>query len=33
MISEVLLDIKNVEAAHRVRDRVHELTARYPLPY
>jgi RpiB/LacA/LacB family sugar-phosphate isomerase len=33
MISEVLLDIKNVEAAHKVRSRVRELTARFPLPY
>ena len=33
MISEVLLDIKNVDAAHSVRQRVHELTARFPLPY
>ena len=33
MMSEVLLDIKNVDAARRVRERVHELTARYPLPY
>ena len=33
MISEVLMDIKNVEAAHKVRGRVHELTAKYPLPY
>ncbi len=33
MISEVLLDIKNVDAARSVRQRVHELTARYPLPY
>jgi RpiB/LacA/LacB family sugar-phosphate isomerase len=33
MISEVLLDIKNVEAAHNVRDRVRELTAKFPLPY
>jgi len=33
MISEVLLDIKNVDAAHKVRDRVRELTARFPLPY
>ena len=33
MISEVLLDIKNVEAAHKVRARVRELTAKYPLPY
>ncbi len=33
MISEVLLDIKNVDAARRVRERVRELTARYPLQY
>ncbi len=33
MISEVLMDIKNVEAAHKVRQRVRELTARFPLPY
>jgi glycine/serine hydroxymethyltransferase len=33
MISEVLLDIKNLDAAHKVRERVHELTARFPLPY
>jgi RpiB/LacA/LacB family sugar-phosphate isomerase len=33
MISEVLMDIKNVEAAHKVRDRVRELTAKFPLPY
>ena len=33
MISEVLLDIKNVDAAAKVRQRVRELTARYPLPY
>jgi RpiB/LacA/LacB family sugar-phosphate isomerase len=33
MISEVLLDIKNLDTAHKVRDRVRELTARYPLPY
>ena len=33
MISEVLLDIKNVEAAHKVRIRVRELTAKFPLPY
>ena len=32
MISEVLLDVKNVEAAHKVRDRVRELTAKFPLP-
>jgi len=33
MISEVLLDIKNLDAAHRVRNRVRELTAKFPLPY
>jgi RpiB/LacA/LacB family sugar-phosphate isomerase len=33
MISEVLMDLKNVEAAHAVRRRVRELTARFPLPY
>jgi glycine hydroxymethyltransferase len=33
MISEVLLDLKNVEAIAKVRQRVRELTARYPLPY
>jgi len=33
MISEVLLDIKNVDAARKVRQRVRELTARFPLPY
>jgi len=33
MISEVLMDIKNVEATHKVRVRVRELTARFPLPY
>jgi RpiB/LacA/LacB family sugar-phosphate isomerase len=33
MISEVLMDIKNVEAAHAVRQRVRELTGRFPLPY
>jgi len=33
MISEVFLDIKNVDAARAVRQRVRELTARYPLPY
>jgi len=32
MISEVLLDIKNLDTAHQVRERVRELTARYPLP-
>jgi glycine hydroxymethyltransferase len=33
MISEVLLDIKNAEAAPKVRARVRELTAKFPLPY
>jgi glycine hydroxymethyltransferase len=33
IISEVLLDIKNLDAARKVRERVHELTARFPLPY
>ena len=33
MISEVLLDIANPATAHKVRDRVHALTARFPLPY
>ncbi len=33
MISEVLLDLKNVETGHRVRARVRELTAKFPLPY
>jgi glycine hydroxymethyltransferase len=33
MISEVLLDIKSLDAAHQVRQRVRELTARFPLPY
>lgn len=33
MVSEVLLDIKNLDAARKVRERVYELTARFPLPY
>lgn len=33
MITEVLADVKNVEVAHKVRERVRELTARFPLPY
>jgi RpiB/LacA/LacB family sugar-phosphate isomerase len=33
MISEVLMDVKNVDAAHRVRERVRALTAKFPLPY
>ena len=32
MISEVLLDIANPATAHKVRDRVHALTARFPRP-
>lgn len=33
MISEVLLDIKNLDTLPKVRQRVRELTARFPLPY
>jgi RpiB/LacA/LacB family sugar-phosphate isomerase len=33
MISEVLFDIANPATAHKVRARVHALTARFPLPY
>jgi glycine/serine hydroxymethyltransferase len=33
MISEVLLDIKNPETVGTVRQRVRELTSRFPLPY
>jgi glycine hydroxymethyltransferase len=33
MICEVLLDIKNLDTARKVRERVRELTAKYPLPY
>ncbi|MEK7707072.1 MAG: serine hydroxymethyltransferase, partial [Verrucomicrobiota bacterium] len=33
MISEVLLDIKNLDTLGKVRQRVRELTARFPLPY
>jgi glycine hydroxymethyltransferase len=33
MIAEVLMDLKNVDAAHKVRHRVRELTAKFPLPY
>jgi RpiB/LacA/LacB family sugar-phosphate isomerase len=33
MISEVLLDLKNVAGIGKVRQRVRELTARFPLPY
>jgi glycine/serine hydroxymethyltransferase len=33
MISEVLLDIKDVDSLRNVRQRVLELTARFPLPY
>jgi RpiB/LacA/LacB family sugar-phosphate isomerase len=33
MISEVMLDIKNLDNLAKVRQRVHELTARFPLPY
>ncbi|MEI8044282.1 MAG: ribose 5-phosphate isomerase B [Verrucomicrobiota bacterium] len=33
MISEVLLDTRNTDALAKVRQRVRELTARFPLPY
>ena len=33
MISEVLMDIKNLDTVAKVRQRVRELTARFPLPY
>jgi glycine hydroxymethyltransferase len=33
MVSEVLMDIKNTEVIGKVRHRVHELTAQFPLPY
>ena len=33
MIAEVLADIKNVDAAKKVRQRVRELTTCFPLPY
>jgi glycine hydroxymethyltransferase len=33
MISEVLMDLKNVDAIQNVRQRVRELTSQFPLPY
>ena len=33
LIVEILQDVKNLDAAKKVRQRVKELTARYPLPY
>jgi RpiB/LacA/LacB family sugar-phosphate isomerase len=33
MISEVLFDVKNLDTVPKVRERVRELTARFPLPY
>jgi glycine/serine hydroxymethyltransferase len=33
MISEVLLDLKNLDTIAKVRPRVRELTGRFPLPY
>ncbi|HEU0039724.1 MAG TPA: serine hydroxymethyltransferase, partial [Verrucomicrobiae bacterium] len=33
MISEVLLDIKSLDTIAKVRQRVRELTAKFPLPY
>lgn len=32
-ISEILLDLKDLDARRRVRENVHDLTAKYPLPY
>ena len=33
MISEGLMDIKNLDTLAKVRQRVRELTGRFPLPY
>src|SRR5215203_3121669 len=33
MISEILMDLKNMETLSKVRQRVRELTSRFPLPY
>lgn len=33
MVSEVLLDIKSLDGIRKVRERVHDLTAKFPLPY
>jgi glycine/serine hydroxymethyltransferase len=33
MISEVLMDIKNLDVLTKVRQRARELTSRFPLPY
>ncbi len=33
MIAEALLDLKNLDTRGKVRQRVRELTARFPLPY
>jgi RpiB/LacA/LacB family sugar-phosphate isomerase len=33
MISEVLMDIKSLDTAAKVRQRVRELTVKFPLPY
>ncbi len=33
MVAEVLMDIKNTEVIFKVRRRVRELTAQFPLPY
>ena len=33
LIGEVLNDVKNLDVAKGVRERVHELTAKHPLPY
>jgi len=33
MLSEVLFDIKNLDTSRKVRQRVRDLTASFPLPY
>ena len=33
MISEVLLDLKNIDKRKSVRQRVLQLTEKFPLPY
>ena len=33
MISEALMDLKNLDNLTKVRQRVRELTASFPLPY
>jgi glycine hydroxymethyltransferase len=33
MVSEVLMDLKNLDTLTNVRQRARELTAKFPLPY